>query len=58
MSEDIATGLYRLHKNGILHRDMKSLNVLLCEREGELRAKVSDFGLAALKKLSFVERVW
>jgi len=50
LAADIAIGLYRLHENGILHRDLKSLNVLLHERDGELRAKLSDFGLAALKR--------
>ncbi|CAN0203677.1 unnamed protein product [Ectocarpus sp. 12 AP-2014] len=40
---DICEGLTYLHQGGVLHRDIKSHNILLRD-EG---AKVSDFGLAA-----------
>ena len=50
LAADMAIGLYHLHEQGILHRDLKSLNVLLQERDGELRAKLSDFGLSTLKR--------
>ncbi len=50
LAADVAIGLYHLHEKGILHRDLKSLNVLLQERSGILRAKLSDFGLSILKR--------
>jgi TPR repeat protein/serine/threonine protein kinase len=49
---DIALGLKYLHEKGITHRDLKSLNVLLEEKEGQYRAKIADFGLAESKQIS------
>lgn len=43
---DMACGLAFLHAENILHRDLKSLNVLLDEN---FRAKLSDFGLSKVK---------
>ncbi len=43
---DIAKGLDYLHEHKILHRDLKSLNVLLDEHH---TAKLADFGLAKIK---------
>ncbi len=50
LAADIAYGLSILHRGGIIHRDLKSLNVLLFEANGELCAKITDFGLAVLKR--------
>ncbi len=43
---DAACGLKDLHGYHILHRDLKSMNILLDDR---LRAKLADFGLAKVK---------
>ncbi|CAH8608116.1 unnamed protein product [Schistosoma intercalatum] len=43
--QQLLTGLYFLHKNNVLHRDLKTSNILI-DREGVL--KIADFGLARL----------
>jgi len=43
---EIAQGLWSLHSQEILHRDLKSLNVLLDE---EKHAKITDFGFSKLR---------
>jgi serine/threonine protein kinase len=43
---DICAGLAAMHKAGIIHRDLKSRNIMLANREGAQRAVLMDFGLA------------
>jgi serine/threonine protein kinase len=43
---DIADGMRFLHSSRVLHRDLKSPNILL-DRDG--RCKIADFGLSTLK---------
>ncbi|CAM9440985.1 unnamed protein product [Chrysoparadoxa australica] len=42
---DVASGLQHIHKEGVLHRDIKSANVLI-SRAGShnIRARITDFG--------------
>ncbi len=46
IAKDIVVGLAYLHDQQIIHCDLKSLNVLL---DGNLRAKLADFGLSKVK---------
>ncbi len=42
----ICDGIGHAHKQGILHRDLKSTNVMLTEQDTHTRVLVLDFGLA------------
>jgi serine/threonine protein kinase len=49
VASDMARGLVYLHVKAdppVIHQDIKSANVLLCEIGGVLVAKVADFGTA------------
>lgn len=46
ISLDIARGLEYLHSKGVIHRDMKSLNILL---DNNYRARICDFGFVRSK---------
>jgi hypothetical protein len=52
----IAEGMQYLHDKQIVHRDLKSSNILVdsvdCSGKGYLRVKVADFGLAKIKAAS------
>lgn len=47
---DIVNGVRFLHANGILHLDLKAGNVFLVYENGEIRAKIGDFGAACLMR--------
>ncbi len=44
---EICDGLQAIHDAGIIHRDLKSRNIMLASRNGSIRAVVMDFGLAS-----------
>ncbi|KAI9135884.1 kinase-like domain-containing protein, partial [Paraphysoderma sedebokerense] len=46
MAQNVAAGMAFLHRKGILHRDLKSLNVLVSD---DWTAAVTDFGLSTLR---------
>ena len=48
--QQLFEGLYVIHKNKILHRDMKAANILI-NRKGIL--KLADFGLARPFRFNF-----
>ncbi|KAF9163176.1 hypothetical protein DFQ26_002863 [Actinomortierella ambigua] len=52
---EIAQGLQYIHSNGILHRSLKSTNVLLTR---ELKAKICDFGLPTVRELKQLRSNW
>ncbi|KAG0252301.1 hypothetical protein DFQ27_008154, partial [Actinomortierella ambigua] len=49
IAQEIAYGLAYIHHEGIVHRDLKSDNVLLT---GHMEVKLCDFGLAVVKTTS------
>ncbi len=46
IAADIGNGLSYLHSQKIIHRDLKSLNILIAKDD---TAKISDFGLAKIR---------
>ncbi len=47
---DIGSALLYLHNNNIVHRDLKSLNILVATLDNKLRASLTDFGLSVVKQ--------
>lgn len=49
IARQLCAGLAEAHRSGIVHRDLKTANVLLCRNEdGSTRAVITDFGLAGI----------
>jgi serine/threonine protein kinase len=43
---DICEGLRLIHEKGVVHRDLKSSNIMLCQDGKTVRTVLMDFGLA------------
>jgi eukaryotic-like serine/threonine-protein kinase len=43
---EICEGLRLIHEKGIIHRDLKTGNIMLCKQAGAARVVLMDFGLA------------
>ena len=46
--EQLCEGLLAAHSVGMIHRDLKPSNILVKETDGEMRAKILDFGVAKM----------
>lgn len=43
---EICKGLELIHRQGIIHRDLKSANIMICPRDATVRTVLTDFGVA------------
>lgn len=48
-------GVLHAHQKGIIHRDLKSSNLLVCESSGSAQVKIIDFGIAKSMQCSLSE---
>lgn len=56
LAKDILPALHHLHTQGILHTDIKPSNIILSEIDGQLRAYLTDLGLARHKNTPIHKR--
>ena len=51
----VLRGLVHMHERGIIHRDIKSGNIMLGDRSEDADVKIGDFGTAIVSNLDVVE---
>ncbi|KAF9155885.1 copper transport protein ctr1, partial [Actinomortierella ambigua] len=51
LAHEIAQGLAYIHQEGVLHRDLKSANILLTKH---MEVKLADFGLAQIRSMASI----
>jgi tetratricopeptide (TPR) repeat protein len=52
IARQLCAGLAEAHRIGVIHKDLKSANVILCRvPDGTIRAVITDFGLAGERSL-------
>eukprot|EP01113_Clastostelium_recurvatum_P020910 TRINITY_DN2475_c0_g1_i1.p1 TRINITY_DN2475_c0_g1~~TRINITY_DN2475_c0_g1_i1.p1 ORF type:complete len:834 (-),score=248.83 TRINITY_DN2475_c0_g1_i1:123-2624(-) len=60
MAKDICKGMVHIHSMGLIHRDLKSSNLLvasLSKMESEVRLKICDFGISKQQSLQMTKFV-
>lgn len=48
ITEGLLQGVSHLHRQGIIHRDLKASNILMDQRDGQWVPKLTDFGISKL----------
>jgi len=48
----LADAMQYAHSNGVVHRDLKPHNIMIIRKDGKLRGKILDFGIAQLESES------
>jgi calcium-dependent protein kinase len=48
ITRGILRGLYQLHTNGVIHRDVKASNIMLADASEDAEVKIIDFGAAVM----------
>lgn len=49
IARQLCAGISEAHRSGVIHRDLKSANIILChDTNGSIRTVITDFGLAGI----------